>query len=152
MRFHFVIQASFIVDTEGWYCVTNGNISFSSLRFCFRSIDSLSVNFISDRQVSFLSKFVGSLCPSSVFWHLNVFLQRLFLRSFFLGFLRLLLWQIPFSTLGGWHQVKCVCRKVSVCLKCVSASRIDFSLNLVPLSVQPCLKTQSQCQMFRPWI
>ena len=143
MRFHFVIQASFIVDTEGWYCVTNGNISFSSLRFCFRSIDSLSVNFISDRQVSFLSKFVGSLCPSSVFWHLNVFLQRLFLRSFFVGFLRLLLWQIPFSTLGGWHQVKCVCRKVSVCLKCVSASRIDFSLNLVPLSVQPCLKTVS---------
>ena len=28
IRFHFFIQASFIVDTEGWYCVTNGNISF----------------------------------------------------------------------------------------------------------------------------
>ena len=29
--------------------------------------------------------------------------------------------------------MKCVCKKVSVCLKCVVASRIDFSLNLVPL-------------------
>ena len=29
--------------------------------------------------------------------------------------------------------MKCVCRKVSVCLKCVFASRIDFSLNLVLL-------------------
>ena len=83
--------------------------------------------------VGFLSKFVGSLCPSSVFWNLNVFLQRLFLRSFFVGFLRLLLWQILFLTFGGWHEVKCVCKKLSVCLKCVFASRIDFSLNLVPL-------------------
>ena len=29
--------------------------------------------------------------------------------------------------------MKCVCKKLSVCLKCVFASRIDFSLNLVPL-------------------
>ena len=29
--------------------------------------------------------------------------------------------------------MKCVCNKVFVCLKCVFASRIDFSLNLVPL-------------------
>ena len=29
--------------------------------------------------------------------------------------------------------MKCVCKKVSICLKCVFASRIDFSLNLVPL-------------------
>ena len=29
--------------------------------------------------------------------------------------------------------MKCVCKKVSVCLKCVFASRIDFFLNLVPL-------------------
>ena len=29
--------------------------------------------------------------------------------------------------------MKCVCKKVSVCLKCVFASRIDLSLNLVPL-------------------
>ena len=29
--------------------------------------------------------------------------------------------------------MKCVCKKLSVCLKCVVASRIDFSLNLVPL-------------------
>ena len=31
--------------------------------------------------------------------------------------------------------MKCVLRKVSVCLKCVFASRIDFSLNLVPLYI-----------------
>ena len=31
----FIIQASFIVDIEGWYCVTNGNISFSSLYVLF---------------------------------------------------------------------------------------------------------------------
>ena len=37
MRFHFFIKASFIIDTKGWYCVTKGNISFSSLLFCFRS-------------------------------------------------------------------------------------------------------------------
>ena len=29
--------------------------------------------------------------------------------------------------------MKCVCFKVSICLKCVFASRIDFSFNLVPL-------------------
>ena len=29
--------------------------------------------------------------------------------------------------------MECVCRKVSVCLKCVDASSIDFSLNLVSL-------------------
>ena len=29
--------------------------------------------------------------------------------------------------------MKCVWKKVFVCLKCVFASRIDFSLNLVPL-------------------
>ena len=37
----FSIQASFIVDTESWYCVMNGNISFSSLLFCFSSLESL---------------------------------------------------------------------------------------------------------------
>ena len=29
--------------------------------------------------------------------------------------------------------MKCVCKMVSVCSKCVFASRIEFSLNLVPL-------------------
>ena len=66
IRFHVFIHASFIVDTEGWYCVTNGNISFSSLLFCFRSLDSLlCILFLI---VGFLSKFVGSLRPSSVFF------------------------------------------------------------------------------------
>ena len=36
-RLHLFIKASFIIDTKGLYCVTKGNISFSSLLFCFRS-------------------------------------------------------------------------------------------------------------------
>ena len=57
IRFQFFIQASFLVDTEGWYCVAYGNISFSSLLFFFRSLDSLSVNFISGSRFSI--KFCG---------------------------------------------------------------------------------------------
>ena len=44
--------------------VTNGNICFSSLLFCFRSLDSLYVNFICDSKFSMM---FASLCPSSVF-------------------------------------------------------------------------------------
>ena len=31
----------YTVDAKGWYCVTKGNISFSSMLFCFRSEDLL---------------------------------------------------------------------------------------------------------------
>ena len=41
-------------NNSGWYCVTKGNISFLSLLLCFRSADSLSVNFISDRRFSII--------------------------------------------------------------------------------------------------
>ena len=37
MRLQIFIKTSFIIDTKGLYCVTKGNISFSSLSFCFRS-------------------------------------------------------------------------------------------------------------------
>ena len=105
IRFQFFIQASFIVDSEGWYCVTNYNIYFSSLLFCFRSLDSLLWNL-------FLS-----LRPSRVFvFNLNYFPQRWILRSFFVGFSSLLLCRIlksspltnPFLTFGGWHEVTLV--------------------------------------------
>ena len=147
IRFHFFIQASFTVDTEGWYYVTNGNISFSFLLFCFRSLDSLL--WILFLMVGFLSKFVGSLRPSSVFlfFNLNYFPQRLFRRI-----LKASPLTNPFLTLGGWHEVKCVCNKVSVCLKCAFASRTEIFLWILWLCIQLCLKTQSQCQMFRPWI
>ena len=50
---------SFIVDTKGWYCVTKGNISFSSsLLFCFGSAAFLSVSFTSDSNFSSSSKIV----------------------------------------------------------------------------------------------
>ena len=37
MRLYFFINASFIIDTKGLYCVTKGNNFFSSLLVCFRS-------------------------------------------------------------------------------------------------------------------
>ena len=56
IRFQFFIQASFLEDTEGWYCVANGNISFSFLLFVL-SLDSPSLNFISGSRFSI--KFCG---------------------------------------------------------------------------------------------
>ena len=35
----------------------------------------------------------------------------------------------PVLTLGGWHEVKCVNRKVSVDLKYILISRDDFLVN-----------------------
>ena len=133
IRFHFFIQASFIVDTEGWYCVTNGNISFSSLLFCFRSSDSLL--WILFLIVGFVSKTVGSLRPSSVFFFFKfeLFSWKFVSEEFFRRILKASPLTNPVLTFGGWHVVKCVCKKVSVCLKSVFASWLDFSLNLVPL-------------------
>ena len=51
IRFHFSIRTAFKVDTEGWYCVTKGNISFFFL-LCLSSALSLSANLISDRWFS----------------------------------------------------------------------------------------------------
>ena len=65
---------------------------FPPCMFCFRSLDSFLLFLF--LIVGLLSKFVGSLRPSSVFFffiNLNYFPQRLFLRSFFVGFSRLLL-------------------------------------------------------------
>ena len=54
----------------------------------------------------------------------------------------------------------CRCKKLSVCFKCVFASRIDFSLNLVPLYTNvsknavsgggSCVFYQPHFQMLRP--
>ena len=74
-----------------------------------------------------------SLRPAFFFSNLNNFPQRLFLRSFSRRILKASPLTNPSLPFGGRHEVKCVCKKVSVCLKCVFASRIDFSLNLVPL-------------------
>ena len=149
-----------------------GNISFSSLLLCFRSVDSLPVNFISDR--GFLSKFVGSLCQSSVFKNLKIFLQRSFWGVCLQdsqGF------SFDKSFFNTWRVIRdkmCVLEGSRFLFKFAFPSRIDFSLNLVPLYttinlvprfsllpvgenpgnevVQPYLKTQTQCQIFRPWI
>ena len=85
MRFHFFIKlTSFIIDTKGWYCVTKGNISFSSLLFCFRRAAFLSVSFTSDSNFS-----------SKIVWLASVHQALLkseipsLQRSFFVGFSRL---------------------------------------------------------------
>ena len=132
-----------------------GNISFSSLLLCFRSVDSLPVNFISDR--GFLSKFVGSLCQSGVCLQDSQGFS--FDKSFFNT------WQVT-------RDKMCVLEGFRFLFKCVFPSRIDFSLNLVPLYttinlvprfyllpvgenpgnkvVQLYLKTQTQGHIFRP--
>ena len=61
MRFHFFIKASFIIDTKGSYCVTKGNISFSSLLFCFRRAAFLSVSFTSNSNFSFKIVWLASV-------------------------------------------------------------------------------------------
>ena len=54
-----------------------------------------------------------------------------------------------FNTWRVTRGEMCV-KKVSVCLKCVFASRIDFFLNLAPLYTTVTKNAASQCQMFRP--
>ena len=80
MRLHFFIKASFIIDTKGLYCVTKGNISFSSLLFCFRSAAFLL--WVLLLIAIFLSKLCGQ--PLSI----NRFLKSEILpqRSLFVGY------------------------------------------------------------------
>ena len=97
MRLHFYIKVSFIIDTKGLYCVTKGNISFSSLLFCFRSAAFLL--WVLLLIAIFLSKLCGQ--PLSI----NRFLKSEILpqRSLFVGFSRLLVCQIHFN---NWWVVR----------------------------------------------
>ena len=61
MRFHFFIKASFIINTKGLYCFTKGNISFSSLLFCFGSAAFLSVSFTSNSNFPFKIMWLASV-------------------------------------------------------------------------------------------
>ena len=97
MWLHFSIKASFIIDTKGSYCVTKGNISFSSLLFCFRSAAFLL--WVLLLIAIFLSKLCGQ--PLSI----NRFLKSEILpqRSLFVGFSRLLVCQIHFN---NWWVIR----------------------------------------------
>ena len=96
MRFHFFIKASFIIDTKGWYCATKGNISFSSLLFCFRRAAFLSVIFTAYSKFSF-----------KIVWPVSV--HQALLKSeilppggsLFVGFSRLLVFQTGALTTGA---------------------------------------------------
>ena len=85
MRFHFFIKASFIIDTKGWYCVTKGNISFSSLLFCFRRAAFLSVSFTFNSNFSF--KIVWLASVHQALMKSEILSPQ---RSLFVGFSRLL--------------------------------------------------------------
>ena len=128
MWLHFFIKASFIIDTKGLYCVTKGNISFSSLLFCFRSAAFLL--WVLLLIAIFLSKLCGQ--PLSI----NRFLKSEILpqRSLFVGLSRLLVCQVHFN---NWWVIRG--ENVYILerfrLKCVFASMIafsHFSLNVVP--------------------
>ena len=67
-----------------------------------------------------------------VFFKFELFSSKVGSEEFFCRILKASPLTNPFLTFGGGHEVKCVCKKVSVCLKWVFASSIDFSLNLVP--------------------
>ena len=97
MRLQFFIKASFIIDTKGLYCVTKGNISFSSLLFCFRSAAFLL--WVLLLIAIFLSKLCGQ--PLSI----NRFLKSEILpqRNLFVGFSRLLVCQIHFN---NWWVIR----------------------------------------------
>ena len=91
MRLHFFINASFIIDTKGLYCVTKGNISFSSSLFSFRSAAFLLwVLWVLLLIAIFLSKLCGQPLSIDRFLRSEILPQR----SFFVGFLRLLVYQI----------------------------------------------------------
>ena len=124
---------------------------FFLLAVVFRSLDSLLWFLL--LIVDFLSKFVGSLRPWSVFFFLvkfELFSSKVVFKEFFRRILKASPLTNPFLTVGGWHEAKCVCKKV--CLKCVFSSRIDFSLNLVPLYTMLSKNAVSVSNRFRPWI
>ena len=49
MMCHFLISACLMFSTDGSYCVTKGKMSFLALLFSCLNVDSLPVNFISER-------------------------------------------------------------------------------------------------------
>ena len=148
IRFHFY-YSSFLYSRHWGLVLCHKWQYFFFLLVCFV----LGVFRILFLIVGLLSKFVGSLHPSSVFFFkFELFSSKVVSEEFFRRILKASPLTNPFLTLGGWHEVKCVCKKVSVCLKCVFASRIDFFLNLVPLYTTVSKNAASQCQMFRPWI
>ena len=70
MWLHFFIKASFVIDTKGLYCVTKGNISFSSLLFCFRSAAFLL--WVLLLIAIFLSKLCGQPLWKCIYWKISV--------------------------------------------------------------------------------
>ena len=79
------VKASFIIDTKGLYCVTKGNISFSSLLFCFRRAAFLSVSFTSNSNFSFKIVWLASVHQALL--KFEILSPQ---RSLFVGFSRLL--------------------------------------------------------------
>ena len=96
MRLHFYIKVSFVIDTKGLYCVTKGNISFSSLSFCFRSAAFLLWVLL------LIAIFISKLCGQPL--SINRFLKSEMLpqRSLFVGYSRPNPSVKSILTFGGW--------------------------------------------------
>ena len=76
-----------------------------------------------------------------------MFSSKVAFEEFVLRILRHSPLTIPFLTIGGWEEVKCVYWKVSAGLKCVFISRSDCSLNLLPLYITLSRNTVSESEI-----
>ena len=118
MWLHFFSKASFTMDTKGLYCVTKGNICFSSLLFCLGGAAFLLWALL------LIAIFLSKLCCQPLF--INRFLKSEILpqRSLLVGFSRLLVCQIHFN---NWWMIRG---------KNVYTGRFPFKMYLSGLSRQ----------------
>ena len=95
---------------------------------------------------------MGSLRPSNVFFfNLNYFPQRFFLKSFFSKILKASPLTNPFFNIWRVTRGEMCVQEGSRSFKMGLCIKYRFFLESCALiCIQPCLKTQSQCQMFRP--
>lgn len=130
IKCHFCSSIRLRLGTVGRYCVTKATVRLYSLHFCRRAWLLFS-NLISEGvAVIRLSGYPRSIrlalkCEILV---LNPFSEEFVRRSLIASPL-----MKPFLTPRGWQLEKCVYWNVSVGLKCVSRSNIDFSANCSPL-------------------
>ena len=76
---------------------------------------------------------MGSLRPSSGFFKFELFSSKVVSEEFFRRIFKASPLTNPFFNIWRVTRGEMCVEEGFVCLKCVFASRIDFSLNLVPL-------------------
>ena len=139
IRLHFFIKASFIIETKGLSCVTKGNISFSSLLFCFRSAAFLL------RVLLLIAIFLLKLSGQPLSINRSLKSEILPQRSLFVGFSRLLVCLIHFNNWWVVRGENVYTGRFPFKMR-LYTSVITFShfyLNVVPASIQPAKKIAS---------